>query len=63
MNGYICFWNQKREEVHAASSYEAQEEARERFQKGTRKKVKGYDICTVIAEVDGLQVFHSSASI
>ena len=63
MNGYICFWNQKREEVHAASSYEAQEKARARFQKATRRKVKGYDICTVIAEVDGRQVVHSTALI
>ena len=63
MNGYICFWNQNREEVHAASSYEAQEKARARFQKSTRKKVKGYDICTVIAEVDGFPVVHSNASL
>ena len=51
MNGYICFWNQNREEVHAASSYEAQEKARARFQKATRRKVKGYP------------VVHSTASI
>lgn len=63
MNGYVCFWNRQRIEVHADGQLAAQEKAREEFQKKTRKKVKGYDIAVVLAEKDGKQVVHSTASI
>ena len=56
MNGYVCFWNRQRVEVHAESSYEAQEKAVLLFQKNTRKKVKGYDVAVMLAEKDGKQV-------
>jgi len=61
MNGYICFWEQRREEVYAATSYAAQELAATLFQKKTRKKVKSYQIATVLAELEGEQVVHSAA--
>jgi len=63
MNGYVCFWEQKREEVYAETSYDAQELAAAVFQKGTRKKVKSYQIATVLAQLEGEQVVHSPASV
>ena len=59
MNGYVCFWNRQRVEVHAESSYEAQQKALPLFQKNTRKKVKGYDVAVMLAEKDGKQVTHT----
>lgn len=59
MNGYVCFWNRQRVEVHAESSYEAQQKALPLFQKNTRKKVKGYDVTVMLAEKDGKQVTHT----
>lgn len=63
MNGYICFWEQKREEVYADTSYAAQELAAAVFQSKTRKKVKSYQIATLLAQLDGKTVVHSPASI
>ena len=60
MNGYVCIWQEKRIEIMAKTSYEAQELAKNVFQKGTRKKVKGYDIITMLCEIDGEQVTHST---
>ena len=57
-NGYIAMWNRERVEVFADTSYEAQKLAQEYFQKGTRKRVKEYDISVVIAEKGGKQVTH-----
>ena len=58
MYGYVGFWDNKTKEVYANSSYEAQEKLREEFQREARKKVKGYDISTILAEVDGEPVVH-----
>lgn len=58
MNGYVCIWQGKRIEIEAKSQYEAQELAKNVFQKGTRKKVKGWDIAIALCEIDGEQVVH-----
>ena len=63
MCGYIAIWNGKRIEVYADTSYQAQCEAEKEFQKGTRKKVKGYDITVVLCEKDGEQVIHSTGGL
>jgi hypothetical protein len=61
MNGYVCIYNNQRIELYANSSYSAQELAVTQFQKGTRKKVKGYNIIVVLCEIDGEQVVHSTS--
>ena len=59
LNGYVCFWNGKRCEVKAKSTYDAQQEATDVFQKAAgRRRVKSYDIEVVLAEKDGEQVTH-----
>ena len=59
MNGYICYYRGERYEVHANTPLEAQEAAREHFQKKyPRRKVKGWDINTMLAELNGEQVTH-----
>ena len=58
MNGYVAIWQGKRIEVHAETSYSAQCKAETEFQKGTRKRVKGYDISVILCEKDGEQVVH-----
>ena len=63
MNGYVCFWEQKREEIHAYTSSEAHALAMAAFQKHMRKKVKSHQVFVVIAERDGQDVVHSPASI
>ncbi len=61
MNGYVALWAKQRIEVYADTAYEAQEAAREVFQKGTRKKVKGYDIIITLCEKDGKEVIHTAS--
>jgi hypothetical protein len=59
MNGYICFYKGERLEVHADTPLKAQEQAREHFQKKyPRRKVKGWDINTNLAELNGETVVH-----
>jgi hypothetical protein len=58
MNGYVCFWNRQRCEVYAESTLKAQEKATAEFQKGTRKKVKSYEVTAMLAEKDGKEVTH-----
>lgn len=61
MNGYICFYNGQRAEVHADTPLQAQEAARVLFQKRyPRRKVKGYQISATIAEHNGVQVTHTA---
>ena len=60
MNGYICFYRGERHEVYADTTLAAQEQARQHFQKKyPRRKVKGWDINTGLAEVNGEQVTHT----
>ena len=63
MNGYVCFWKQKREEIYAYTSSEAQKLAAIAFQKHSRKKVKQHQVLVIIAKRDGQDVEHSPASI
>jgi hypothetical protein len=62
MNGYICFYLGKRIEVHADTTYQAQQLALEKFQSMQhRRKVRTWDIEVVLAERDGAQVTHDAA--
>ena len=52
-NGYICFYKNKKIEVMADSSYEAQQKAAKEF-----KAKKSYDVTVILAEKDGKQITH-----
>jgi hypothetical protein len=59
MNGYVCYYRGERHEVHADTPLAAQELARQHFQKKyPRRKVKGYEINPMLAELNGEQVTH-----
>lgn len=61
MNGYICFYRGERLEVHADTALKAQNKARDEFQcKYPRRKVKGSEISTALAELGGQQVTHKA---
>jgi len=57
MNGYIAFYKNKRAEVTAATSYEAQQKAALVF-----KAKKSYDVTVVLAERDGAQITHTAVN-
>jgi hypothetical protein len=54
MNGYIAFYKGKQLEVHADSSYEAQQKAAAQF-----KARKSYEVTVVLAERNDEQVVHT----
>ena len=54
MNGYVAFYKGKRVEVHAPTSYEAQQKAAAML-----KAKKAYEVSVVLAEKDGVQVTHT----
>lgn len=56
MNGYLAFWRSKIIEVHAETSYEAQQKAAALF-----KAKKTYEVAVVLAEKGGAPVVHSTA--
>jgi hypothetical protein len=58
MNGYIAFYRGKQIEVHATSSYEAQQKAAAIF-----KTRKSYEVTVMLAEKDGQQVIHSTGGL
>lgn len=58
MNGYIAFYRGKQIEVHAATSYEAQQIAARQL-----KARKAYEVHVVLAERDGQQVEHCTGGI
>lgn len=60
MNGYVCFYNQKRIEIYADSSYSAQCKAAEKLRIKPRLQHK---INVMLAEKDGKQYVHSTAGI
>lgn len=58
MNGYVCFYNGKRVEVYADSSYAAQQKA------ATMLKAKrAYEVTVMLAEKDGEAVVHDTATV
>ena len=58
MNGYVCFYRGKRVEVHANSSYAAQQKA------ATMLKAKRiWEVAVVLAEKDGEIVIHSTSEV
>ncbi len=60
MNRYIAYWQDKSfENIYAETSLEAQQKAVILFQRGTRKRVKSYDITIMLAEKNGEQVIHT----
>ena len=62
MNGYVCFCTHlpdQRKEVYAPTQYDAVQKALSEFQKGTRKKLKSWDISAVLAKKSGEVVTHT----
>ena len=57
-HGYVCFFKNKRTEVYASTSREAQTKAAAFF-----KARKQYEVTVVLAEKGGVPVVHSTASI
>lgn len=62
-NGYVAFWNAKRLEVRASSSFLAQLFATQEFQKNSRRKVKSHEVTVVLAEKGDETVTHDPAGI
>ena len=60
MNGYVVFFSGKRAEVQASSLSDAKEQACKLFKVSKSKRSL---VSVVLAEVDGKQVVHSTASI
>lgn len=58
LNGYVCFFRNRRTEVYASTSYEAQTKAAVFF-----KARKQYEVSVHLAEKAGAPVFHSTASL
>lgn len=54
MNGYKAFWRRKSVEVHADTSYDAQQKAAKLL--GAKKT---YEVTVVLCEKDGEQVVHT----
>ena len=53
MNGYVCFYRNKRIEVYADTSIQARDIAAAKF-----KAKKAYEVTTVLAEKNGETVTH-----
>lgn len=58
MNGYICFFNGKRHEVHASSLWEAKQKAIAQFKP---RRSQEHMVSVLLAEKDGKQVTHDPA--
>lgn len=58
MNGYKAFWRGKSIEVHADTSYKAQQIAAEKL-----KAKKAYEVTVMLCEKNGEQVTHSTSDI
>lgn len=62
MDGYVCFCIPlpgQRKEVYAPTQHDAVQKALAEFQKGTRKKLKPWDISAVLEEKSGEAVTHT----
>lgn len=57
MNGYVAFYQSKRLEVHAATSYEALQKAIAHFNPPRSKR---HLVHVTLAEVNGEQVTHTA---
>jgi hypothetical protein len=55
MNGYKCFYRGKTCEVHADTSYQAQQLAAQQF-----KAKKSYEVSVFLCEKQGEQVTHTA---
>lgn len=59
-HGYICFYNQRKVEVKAASTYEAQKKAAAMLSVPEKKR---YMISVKLAEKDGEPVIHKTSDL
>lgn len=57
MNGYVCFYNDKRIEVYANTTYEAQMLAAKQLKVKDKNQ---YKITVVLAEKNGEEVIHTA---
>ena len=55
MNGYVCFYKDKRVEVYANTSYQAQQKAAQALKV---RDSQAYNITVILAEKDGETVTH-----
>jgi cation transport regulator ChaB len=61
MNGYICFYQEERLEVHADTLYQAKLKAWEQFkEKHPRRKIKASDVTAHLAQKNGVPVIHTA---
>ena len=60
MNGYVCFYKDKRIEVHAHSTYAAQTEAARVLKVSAKQQ---YQISVTLAEKNGEPVVHPTAGL
>ncbi|NQY44178.1 MAG: hypothetical protein HRT87_12650 [Legionellales bacterium] len=58
-NGYIALYKDKKIEVYADTTYQAQQLALVEFQKNSRRKIKGYDVSVFLCEKNGESVTHT----
>jgi len=59
VNGYICFYNGERYEVHADTPLKAQEQVQALVQaKYKRRRIRPWHISVALAERNGEQVTH-----
>lgn len=58
MNTYIAFYRNKRIEVNAATSYQAQQSAAIQF-----KAKRSFEVTVMLAEKNGAPVVHSTAAL
>jgi hypothetical protein len=56
LNGYVCFYGQRRIEVYASSSYQAQQEVAKQLKVPAKKQ---YQISVNLAELGGKPVVHT----
>lgn len=60
MNKYIAFYNEKRIEVEAPTSFAAQRKAATEFK---LKEKQAYKVTVMLAEIDGKPYVHSTSSL
>ncbi len=59
MNGYICFYNSRRIEVYANTTYEAQQKAAKELKVSDKKR---YLISVHLAELNGKPYVHTAVN-
>lgn len=63
MNGYVCYYNGQRVEIHADTTLAAQVKATAHFQaQFRRRKVKQWEVSVMLAELNGEQYVHTAVN-